>query len=302
MNLVIGSVNVDFTLKVDRFPSEGETITGAKLYISAGGKGLNQAVASARAGAETQFVGCAGKDLLFEFIKSALAEEKNIKLNIRVDDEERTGTAFIIVDRNGKNKIVVSPGANRKLFPQDVERYIKELKPSHVILQCELEYEVVSTAMWVAKHQGARIFLNTAPFRAWVKDIYHMADFLILNESEAELLSGEVIKDMQVALDVASHISQLSGNSVLITLGKMGGVFVSQKERLTYRAFDVNAVDTTAAGDTFTGFFSACLLKNYSIPDALIFASAASALCVSREGAINSIPKRDDVLNFLQKI
>ena len=319
-NLVVGSINFDFTIKIRRFPEEGETITGGVFFSSPGGKGLNQAIASARAGMKTYLLGCVGDDPFSQKIKESVADEENLKLKAIVKKNTSTGCAFIIVDDKGKNRIVVSPGANLLLSPDDVERTIQDIEEvSSLVVQCELTKDTVKTALETAKKRGITSFLNTAPFKDWVKDICHLADFIILNEKEAKMLveeekeemgtdegkksetktswdSGEIV---QWGLSAVRRIRVVYGSDVILTLGGNGVIFHGDFTE-HFPAFQVNSpVDTTGAGDTFIGYFTAEFIRTGDIRNAIHVAQGASALCVSRKGAVSSIPTLSEVHTYI---
>ncbi len=301
MNLVVGSINLDFTIYVPRFPEVGETVTDGDLFISPGGKGFNQAVASSRAGVKTKFVGAVGDDIMWEVIKKFVSDEKMLETEIFILGEEQTGSAFIVVDRLGNNRIVVSPGANKKIPIDDLMLTLEMTKFSQILLQCEVDYEVISRVIDFAKKRGCKIFLNTAPFKSWVEDVYMSADFLIMNEIEAKLLckSSEPSADSEEMILIAREIQKRTGKYVIITMGENGVVVKGPDIDSHFPAFEVTPVDTTGAGDTFCGYFSAEMLARGDIVEAIRISSVAAALCVTKKGAVSSIPTKTEVEKFL---
>lgn len=303
MILVVGSVNIDFTIKVKRFPEEGETITDGSFFQSPGGKGLNQAVASARAGEKTSLVCSVGNDVFWNFIETYLKNEKNLTIFPEMNDNFSTGIAFILVDEKGKNKIVVSPGANAMLSPNHVRNVLEQSNPHFVVLQCEIPFDVVQTVMGMKDKLNFIVVFNTAPFRSWVREIIHLPDFVIMNEVEAKHIFGKDVKDKDSAVNVLKDYPFY--NSVMITLGKDGVVLLNPekgKKISHFPAFEVEVVDTTGAGDTFAGYFSAMMSAGKGLEESINLAQAASAVCVTREGAVKSIPKFHEVLAFLQTL
>lgn len=303
MNLVVGSINYDFTIYVSEFPEAGQTVTDGELFESPGGKGLNQAIASARSGTKTTFVGSVGNDfiskLLTEVVKKEKKENKNF-LPYLITSKGNSGCAFITVrKRDGENKIVVSPGANRTLSKGKVYELLKKIDFSSILLQCELEEEVIRMCIEFAKRKGKSVFLNAAPFRPWLKDIYHLVDFLIMNESEAMELAKTLGIDGNIN-DIAKELSRSSRN-VLITLGERGVIFCGGNRCFQMDAFEVNSIDTVGAGDSFCGYFVSHVNKGKSIEEALIFASAAGALSTTKRGVFHSIPYLYQVEKFLRK-
>jgi ribokinase len=303
MILIVGSINIDFTIKVKRFPEEGETITDGVFFQSPGGKGLNQAVASARAGEKTFLVCSVGNDVFWKFIEDYLKNEKNLTILPEVNKGFSTGVAFILVDDKGKNKIVVSPGANAKLSSNHVRQVLEQSNPRFVVLQCEIPFDVVQTVMEMKNKLNFIVVFNTAPFKSWVREIIHIPDFVIMNEVEAKQIFGKDVKDKDSAVVVLKDYP--FHNSVMITLGKDGVVLLNQekgKKISHFPAFEVDVVDTTGAGDTFAGYFSAMMSAGKDLEESINLAQAASAVCVTREGAVKSIPKFHEVLAFLQTL
>lgn len=304
MNLVVGSINYDFTIYVSDFPEIGQTITDGVLRESPGGKGFNQAVASARAGAKTKFIGCVGDDsisnLLMKHMHSELKENKKFIPQIIKIKNVKSGCAFITVrDNDGSNKIVVSPGANRKIPKSKVYEQLKKKDFSCILLQCELDEDIVRMCLEFSRKNGKKIFLNAAPFKPWVKDVFHLANFLIANEIEilhigrALGLNGEI-------LQIVKEISKGFPGGIVVTLGKRGLIFCDRSRCFHMGAFQVRSVDTVGAGDSFCGYFSACIELGKSLEDALLFASASGALSTTKKGAFKSIPYFKEVERFIR--
>jgi ribokinase len=299
--VVVGSANFDFTIKVPRFPQVGETITGGKLITSSGGKGLNQAIASARAGAKTHLICSVGNDILWKQILAIIRKEKNLKV-IPFFSKQHTGCAFIIIDENGKNKIFVSPGANLHLKFSLVSRKLKILKPKHIIIQNEIPDEVIKGIIKMKdRFLNSKVFFNAAPYKDSVKEILDRPDFLIVNETEASFIFNRKIENEIDALSVLEDVRKDFKNTIIITLGENGVAFLHNHYLSHIPAFRVQAVDTTSAGDTFIGYLSYALLNGSDINDAIKLAQAASAICVTRYGAGASIPTAREVKNFLKE-
>ncbi|MFO7257878.1 MAG: ribokinase, partial [Bacteroidota bacterium] len=293
-----GSSNIDLITRVERFPAAGETVTG-KLFVQAmGGKGANQALAAHRAGGDVSFVTCVGSDVYGESALRYYVEEGlDISLAQRVDDSP-TGTAIIMVNDEGENVIVVTPGANEKLSPA----YIREISPSistasMVMLQMEIPLETVREACQVAKSNSIPVLLNVAPAREIDEELIRLTDILVVNETEIETICGQRIADTgeEGAIDL---LLAMGANTVILTLGKRGCIVQDRNVREYIPAFEVDTVDTTAAGDTFCGALVARLSKGVDIVEAATFASAAAAICVTRLGAQPSVPREEEVLNF----
>lgn len=296
--LVIGSSNVDLITRVERFPAAGETVTG-KLFVQAmGGKGANQALAAHRAGADVTFVTCVGTDANGENALQYYADEGLDVSLAQTTEESPTGTAMIMVNDEGENVIVVTPGANEKLSPSSIGALTPQIaKASMVILQMEIPLETVRKACEVAKLNNVPVLLNVAPARKIDESLIRLTDILVVNETEIETICGRRIAETgeEGAMDL---LFALGASTVILTLGKRGCVVRSATLREYIPAFEVDTVDTTAAGDTFCGALAARLSKGADIVEAATFASAAAAICVTRLGAQPSVPREKEVVDF----
>lgn len=297
--LVIGSTNIDLIATMDRFPKVGETIEGFSFQQEMGGKGANQALAAHRAGGNVAFISILGDD---QYGNNALKfyEREGIDVSLSQKCEELpTGTAMIWVDQNGDNSIVIIPGANKMLTPSYIIGVRKAIEEADIIvLQMEIPYETVSTVCGVASQLGKQIILNVAPAYPVEDVILRNIHTLIVNQSEAETITGEKIDE--IGKDAMVDILLMKGiRNVILTLSSKGCLYKNSDETITVPAFKVKAKDTTAAGDTFCGALVAALSKDKSIKEALLFATAASALCVTRLGAQPSIPSKIEIENFI---
>jgi ribokinase len=299
--VVIGSSNTDLITKVKNFPAPGETIVGKEYMEAMGGKGANQAMAAHRLGGDVQFITCLGDDANG---KNALAyyEEEGLDVSSSlIVNGISSGTAIIVVDESGENSIIITPGANNKLKPtylSGIENIIKEA--DILVLQMEIPYETVKEACALAKKNQTQVILNVAPAMPIDKELLSNVDILVVNETEAETISGEKIEKIGEE-GVVNSLIDMGVNTVVLTLGKNGCFYKNRKERMFFGAFEVDAVDTTAAGDTFCGALAAEIARGNSWEDTLIFASAAAANCITKMGAQPSIPKEDEVRAFLNK-
>jgi ribokinase len=296
--LVIGSSNIDLITRVERFPSAGETVTG-KLFVQAmGGKGANQALAAHRAGGNVGFVTCVGADVYGESALQYYTDEGlDVSLAQKIDGSP-TGTAMIMVNDEGENVIVVTPGANERLSPS----YVRQLEPeistaSMVILQMEIPMETVREACEVAKRNNVPVLLNVAPARKIDESLIRLTDILVVNETEIETICGQRIADVGEEA-VVDLLFGMGATTVILTLGKRGCMVRGAAVREHIAAFEVDAVDSTAAGDTFCGALAARLSKGSDIVEAATFASAAAAICVTRLGAQPSVPLEKEVVDF----
>ncbi|MDT8991653.1 ribokinase [Curvibacter sp. APW13] len=287
--LVAGSANLDFVVQAPHIPAPGETVLGTSYRNFPGGKGANQAVACARAGGvSTAFLGAFGEDGLALPIMSSL-RDAGVELHQVVSPSEPTGTAFICVAANGENAITVVPGANKDLQPC----HLPALDGiAYLLMQLETPLPTVLAFAAKARQAGVRVVLNAAPAQPQARTVLHDVDVLVVNE-------GELLQLSPTRGTIASMMQSLRVATVVTTLGSKGCVALSAQGFLVQPAFPVEAVDTTAAGDTFCGTFVAALAHNCSLADALHLASLAGALACTRPGAQNSIPSRTEVLALM---
>lgn len=289
---VVGSANMDLVVRQPRWTSPGETIFGTGFSTGSGGKGLNQAVACARAGAAVSFVGAVGDDPFGERLRRVVADE-GIDGSRLVTDAAPTGIAAITVTDDGENAIVVVPGANDAAVLHGADRAAIRAA-SHLVVQLERPTALLDAAMRVAREHGVTTVLTPAPVRGGLDDLIALADILVPNEGEAIALSGA--GDGEAA---AIALSRVVG-TVIVTLGARGAV-VARSGVVVRRvaARPVRPVDTTAAGDTFVGVLVAWLAAGNDLDAALDAATAAAAIAVTRPGAADSMPRRDEILAAL---
>jgi ribokinase len=300
--LVVGSANVDFTVAASRLPGVGETVSGGTLLVNHGGKGANQAVAARRLGAEVRFVACVGDDASGRDIRAALQAEGVGVDGVMVTREAATGTALIVVDQQGRNQIVVAPGANWRLSAEHVRSRAEDFAWAQVVL-CQLEtpLDTLDVALGEARRRGLVTVLNPAPVRDGISDdVWRRVDYLTPNESEAARLSGVPVEDVRSAGAAARVLRERGVGTVIVTLGVQGSIACTAGGDVRTEAFPVNAVDTTAAGDSFNGALGTALAAGDALPGALRFASAAAALACTRRGAQPSLPTRAEVDRLLR--
>lgn len=293
MITVFGSINIDLIARVDRLPRPGETVGGSGFATAAGGKGANQALAAARAGAPVRMVGAVGRD---DFAEPALAllREAGIDLSAVRSVTAATGTAIILVDRHGENVIAVIPGANAALDAADAAA-LRFAAGDLLLLQFEVPVAATLAAATAAKAAGARVVLNLAPFHSDATALLPYVTDLVVNESEAELLAGSLGRHEAMAQDRAAALARRLGVNVVLTLGSDGATacFDGRMERVP--ALAVKATDTIGAGDTFCGYLAAALHQGAGTSAALRLAVAAASLSCTRPGAQSSIPARAEV-------
>lgn len=281
--LVIGSVNMDYTIYVESFPKEGETIFGLSRSIQPGGKGENQVVAVARSNrVNTNFICSIGNDDDGKKITNILKDNK-VNLFAKTASCE-TGNATIFVDSNSENKIVIIPGANNKLTKDDINIKLIE-QCDYVVLQNEILQETNDFVIKEAHKLGKVVVYNPAPFRKFDKELFSYIDYFVPNETEIENYTN-----ISNPTDAAKSLLKLGVKNVLVTLGKNGSLLVNKNTVKSFPAVKVKAVDTVAAGDTFVGYFVASIASGLSLEEAIQKATIASSITVSRKGSVNSIP------------
>jgi len=294
--VVVGSCNTDMVIKADRLPVPGETILGGTFFMNPGGKGANQAVAAARLGGNVTLISKTGNDV-FGKQSVMLYNTENIKTDyIYSDSRHPSGVALITVDSQGENCIVVASGANAYLNPQDIDKASAEIENSDLVLmQLEIPIETVEYVAEMANKKGIKVILNPAPARALSNNLLKNVYIIIPNKNEAEILSGIKVSDIESAKQAADIISAKGVDIVVITLGSHGALIKEYAEYHFVEAYKVDALDTTAAGDTFCGSFCVGLSENRSILDSVKFAARAAAITVTRMGAQASIPYRSEL-------
>lgn len=300
MITVIGSSNTDMVMRVGEFPKPGETIMGCGFIQNQGGKGANQAVACARLGGETSFVGKLGCDALGDNTVTLLKQEGMDVSHLTQTPDAPSGTAFIMVDAHGENSIIVNAGANGELSPADIDAAEEVIGRSDVVLmQLETPVPTLIHAARIAKKHDAKVVLNPAPAPATPlpSDLLQNVDVLIPNETEVERLTGIAVIDDASLLIALQKLQELGVGQVVVTLGSKGAMTILEGKPLIVPSIKVNAVDTTAAGDTFCGALCVQLSQGAALAEAMHFACKAAAITVTRMGAQQSIPRREEIEN-----
>jgi ribokinase len=296
--VVLGSFNMDLLAYVPRFPRPGESILGARYLSTPGGKGSNQAVAAARLGADVSYVGRIGSDA---FGEAALDQWGREQINTRYvvrDRKNATGVSLIYVaETTSDNMIACVPGANMALSRTDVDAAAEAIARAQVVLaQLENPLETTAYALRLGRMSGAMSILNPAPAAPVLPDLLASADFLTPNETELELLTGGTYDDPAVA---ARKLIVDERQTVIVTLGERGALIVTRDEEILSPAFRVKVVDTTGAGDAFSAALAVALAEGRETPEAVRFANAAAALCVTRPGTAQAMPTRTALDTFL---
>lgn len=290
--LIIGSLNMDLVAQAERLPRAGETLLGQSFATVPGGKGANQAVAAARLGGQVAMIGCVGADAYGQALRQALVDEGIDCQGVREAEDVATGIAMIVVDASSQNAIVIVAGGNGQLESTDIERFDSLLQAADVVVcQLEIPYPVVAFALQRAHEAGKTVILNPAPVTGplpsqWLGWI----DYLIPNETEAQAMTGLAVNSAAEAEQAASLLRETGAGKIIVTLGERGVLFADGVQSRHSPGRKVQAVDTTAAGDTFVGGFAAALARGLDESQAIAFGQAAAALSVTRAGAQPSIP------------
>jgi ribokinase len=299
--LILGSINMDVVARAPHHPVPGETVLGSSLAYIPGGKGANQAVAAARAGGRVRLLGRLGQDAFGEALLAFLQSEALDLQAVRLLPDAPTGVAIIVVSDAGENSIVVIPGANGRITPTDVDTL--DVQPGDLVAaQLEVPLEAVAAAFTRAKVCGARTLLNPSPAAPLPEGLLAQTDYLVLNEIELAYYAQEPVSDDEAHLTrAAARLCTRSDQTVIVTRGGHGVLVVTQESSFSEAAFVVPVVDTTGAGDCFTGALAVALTEGQSLAQAVHFANAAAALSVQVLGASASLPTRAAILRLLEQ-
>ncbi|MBB3179677.1 ribokinase [Variovorax sp. Sphag1AA] len=295
---VFGSLNMDLVVRVPRVPDAGETLQAHSFMTNPGGKGANQAVACARQGARVAMVGRVGEDAFGLALRTSL-EADAIETRHVATAPDSTGVALIMVDDSAQNRISLIPGANAFASDEDIARLQDDLRSARLLLlQLEVPMDAVLDAATLAHSKGCTVVLNPAPAQPLPDAMWGLLDMLVLNETEAALLCGFAIDDITSAARAAEALHRRGPPRVILTMGSEGVVACDATGCRHFAALKVNAVDTTAAGDTFIGALCAALARGESMDVGIALGIQAAALCVTRAGAQASIPRRAELLSL----
>ena len=291
MILVVGSSNIDLVASVDRLPSRGETVLGYRFAQSFGGKGANQAVAAARAGAEVAFLSKLGADANGRLIEQHLAAQGLSRPILLRDAEFPTGVAMILVDHSGENQIAVVPGSNGRLTPADLRQHRELIAGARVLLlQMEIPRETVFEALRLGRECGLTTILNPAPAAPLPSDLLRLIDILTPNESEAQALTGSADP-----AEAARILTDRGVGTVVVTCGANGAFLATGNDVTHIPGFLVETIDSTGAGDAFNGAVACAVAEGVPIKSAIVRANAAGALATTGRGAQESMPTKDDI-------
>ena len=297
--VIVGSSNTDMVVKVPRIPIPGETIIGSEFMVIPGGKGANQAVAAARAGAEVTFISCVGDDQYgYQSIENYKKEGIDTSY-IKIEKGAHSGIALITVSQDGENSIAVAPGANNDLAPEDIEKYKEAFTDAKLILvQLEIPMSTVEAVIDLANSMKIPLMLNPAPGASIPSSYIEKITWITPNESEASILTSKNNLSGNNIEDMACELYKMGAGTVLITLGKNGVYLKNDEYQEKIDSYQVKAIDTTAAGDVFNGTLAFALASEMPLIEAVDFAQRAAAISVTRMGAQPSAPFSKEINDF----
>ncbi|KAA0216672.1 MAG: ribokinase [Leptolyngbya sp. PLA3] len=294
---IVGSINMDLVVRAPRLPAPGQTLMGGPFARFPGGKGANQAVAAARAGAHVAMLGAVGDDEHGLAMRTTLSDHAVDVARVSTRSGTATGVALITVDDAGENTIVVAPGANASLSPEAVASAADVIRHADVLLaQLEVPLEAVAKAASIARSAHTKVMLNAAPAQSLPRDLLALLDVLIVNRGEAALIAGRSPEEDPASL--AKALQTLGVPEIVITLGGDGALHAGARTT-RIAAFHVEPIDTVGAGDAFAGAFAAAIADKMPTEAALRFAAAAGALATTKQGAIPSLPTRAEIQHLL---
>ena len=298
---VVGSLNMDMVVSLEHRPKQGETVLGKDFFMNPGGKGANAAVSARKLGGSVAMIGKVGRDI---FGDQLIAGLENLGIDtdgIERSDEQATGIAFITLDSSGDNSIVVAPGANFALTPEDVRKHEEKIRQAKLLMvQLEVPLETVKEAISLARRHGVQVLLDPAPAQALPDDLLSMVDYILPNETEIGQLTGIKVTDPATAKQAADELLKRGVSTVFAKMGEKGVVVADRNGETYVKAYKVKTVDTTAAGDTFAGAVAAALARGDDVLTAARFASAAGAITVTRKGAQAAMPTLEETLQFME--
>lgn len=299
--VVVGSSNTDMVVKSRRIPAPGETVTGGSFVVAPGGKGANQAVAAARLGAEVTFVARVGTDAFGDQAIAGYERDGILTDLIARDPDHATGVALILVDERGENAISVASGANHALTPEDIDRAADRIRAADVlVMQLETPLPAVIRAAAIAAEAGVAVILDPAPApdEPLPPTLLRHVSCIKPNETEAERLTALPVRDEATARAAAAKLLAAGPRCAIVTLGAKGALLADGKGMSLVPTIEIQAIDSTAAGDAFTGALASGLGSGLAMPEAVRFASLAGALSATRMGAQPSLPTREELEQF----
>lgn len=297
--VVVGSNMIDMITRISRLPKMGETLAGTSFSMGFGGKGANQAVTAARLGASVAMVCKVGKDSFGAMVRKNF-EDNGVYARVFEDETLASGVAPITVDEQGRNLVIIVPGANMTLSAAEVDQAADLIRQAKVLIcQLEIADEAILRAFEIARAAGVRIIFNPAPARSVPARMIELADIVVPNETEAELLTGLSVSGLNGASDAAHRLKEMGAQTVIVTLGASGALLWDGSEEQHFSPPKVNAVDTTGSGDAFIGSLAYALVQGKDMPAAIRFANQVAALSVTKPGTQTSFPTLAEVNAFI---
>lgn len=294
--MVFGSLNMDLTIECDTIPQAGETLEGRGFFTNPGGKGGNQAVATAKLGAHTYMIARVGKDLFGRQMRESL-EGHGVDCTYVSESQHKSTGVAIITRCQGDNRILLSPGANHEIKGQDVDAILKKLgEPGDVFMtQYECSAAAVAESLVSAKRYGLFTLFNPAPAKVISPETYRAVDLLVVNQTECEFLTGIYPEEKESCQRALSRFSAMGAGNAIITLGSRGSISRVGEEIVEISSYSVPNVDTTAAGDAYIGALASALVKGEKMEDCMRYATKAAALTITKQGAQISIPYQNEI-------
>lgn len=292
---IVGSINMDLSVSTDIVPEGGMTVTGYGFMTNPGGKGANQAVAVAKCGGKAVMVGCVGNAFGKELTDTLSGYGVDASF-VASSQSVSSGIAVIVVS-DGENRIILDRGANAFVTPQMAQSALADAEAGdYLVVQLEIPTETVVASLIAAKQRGMITVLNPAPAAKLPSDVWQYVDYFVPNQSEAEFYTGIYPSDESSAKKAAEVLGKNGVKNVVITMGSVGAIAFAGEETVLAKAYKVNAIDTTAAGDTFVGVMATRLSEGATLEEAMTFANKASAVTVTRKGAQQAIPCRNEIV------
>lgn len=300
--VVVGSLNMDMVVSLNHRPDRGETVLGTDFFMNVGGKGANQAAAASKLGADVAMIGKLGDDMFADQLLVNLEQTGVDCSAIEKVTGEATGVAFVTVDPDGDNSIVVAPGANQRLTPDDVRKREDMIKQAKLLMvQLEVPLDTVKEAIAIARRHQVPILLDPAPAQSLPEELLGMVDYILPNEKEIAQLTGIQVKDQLTAKLAAVELIRQGVSTVFAKMGEKGVVVVGANRTFFVEPYQVHAVDSTGAGDAFAGAVGAALVSGKDVWAAAKFASAVGAITATRKGAQASMPNLEEAEQFIKQ-
>jgi ribokinase len=301
--VVVGSLNMDMVIKVEKRPRTGETILGKDFFMSPGGKGANQAYAASLLGGSVSMIGCIGSDIFGDSLKNHLDKGGVDTSYIKRVEKKSSGMAFITLEKDGNNSIIVAPGANAEVTPEMIQEREEVLANAKLlIVQLEIPFLSVYEAVKIAKKYNVPVLLDPAPAQQLPSELLQHIDYITPNETEIFQLTGIEVTDTKTAQVASIKLIEKGVKTVFVKMGEKGVTVVNSNRSSYIEGHKVQAVDTTGAGDSFAGAVGVALVQGMDVWTAAYYGNAVAAITVTRKGAQNAMPTKDEVQKFLEEM